>query len=132
MINIMSLIKNGMSLKLGGLYNDLGCWIRILLLSDYLIKDNLTQNELKGSSLEVKSNSEKIIKFLVPYKKIKVELTNGEIDTNRTKEGYIHFDHNAAIILSDWSMHIDFGSIFSQRVWKEEKSSQVKGWINLQ
>ncbi len=30
-------------------------------------------------------------------------------------------------------MYINFGSIFSkEKVWKEEKSSQVKGWVNLE
>lgn len=124
--------KKWYELRIGGLYKDVGVWFRIFLLSDYLFKDGLTSDEIKGSLLTVKSDSERIIKFLIPYKKIKVELSNGEIDTNRTKEGYIHLDHNAAIILSNWNMYVDFGGIFSkEQVWKEEKSSQVKGWVNL-
>lgn len=107
--------------------------MRIILLPEYLLNENLSPNELNGHLITVKSDSERVIKFLIPYNKIKVELSNGEVDTNRTKEGYIHLDHKAAIVLSNWNMYINFGSIFSkEKVWKEEKSSQVKGWVNLE
>ena len=125
--------KKWYELKIGGLYKDVGLWMRIILLPEYLLNENLSPNELNGHLITVKSDSERVIKFLIPYNKIKVELSNGEVDTNRTKEGYIHLDHNAAIVLSNWNMYINFGSIFSkEKVWKEEKSSQVKGWVNLE
>lgn len=123
--------KKWYELNIGGLYKGEGCWMNFTLLPSYLVKEDLSQNELSGDTLMIKSNSERVIRFLIPYKDIKVKLNNGEVDTNRTKEGYIHLDHNAAIILSNWNLDISFGNLFSKRTWKEEKSSQVKGWVNL-
>ena len=124
--------KKWYELNIGGLYKGEGCWMRFTLLPKYLIKEDLNQEELSGDSLKISSNSERVIRFLIPYKEIKVKLNNGDVDTNRTKEGYIHLDHNAAIILSNWNLDISFGDLFSKRTWKEEKSSQVKGWVNLE
>ncbi|RKG40827.1 hypothetical protein [Acinetobacter rongchengensis] len=124
--------KKWYELNIGGLYKGEGCWMHFTLLPKYLIKEDLNQEELSGDSLKISSNSERVIRFLIPYKEIKVKLNNGDVDTNRTKEGYIHLDHNAAIILSNWNLDISFGDLFSKRTWKEEKSSQVKGWVNLE
>ena len=122
--------KKWYEIRIGGVYKEDGLWFRFFLLPDYLIKDCLSSHEISNGTITVKSNSEKIIKFLVPYKNIKAKPSGVKADVNRTKEGYILLDHNAAIVQSNWNMRVSFG-LFSQETWKEEKSVQIKDWINL-
>lgn len=122
--------KKWYEIRIGGVYKEDGLWFRFFLLPDYLIKDCLSSDEISNGTVTVKSNSERIIKFLVPYKNIKAKPSGVKADVNRTKEGYILLDHNAAIVQSNWNMRVSFG-LFSQETWKEEKSVQIKDWINL-
>lgn len=122
--------KKWYELRIGGVYKEEGLWFRIFLLPDFLIKDCLSSDEISNGTITVKSNSERIIKFLVPYKNIKAKPSSAKADINRTKEGYILLDHNAAIVQSNWNMRVSFG-LFSEETWKEEKPVQIKDWVNL-
>ena len=116
----------------GGLYKDVSWTTRFGLENKYLIKDELQSDQALYGSFIVKSNTERTLRFLVPYKDIEFRSNTGLIDGNRTKEGYVLLDYHAGVLDSSWIMNIDFGGVFSQRVWKEEKNSTVKSWINLQ
>ncbi len=118
--------------RLGAQCHEKSCWTRLALQSEYLIKNDFSPEELAKYYFILKSNSERNFRYLIPYNKITTTFTNGEINTNRTKEGYIHFDQGLALKLTFWNMDVDFGGVFSKRVWKEEKESQIKGWINLE
>lgn len=118
--------------RLGAQCHENSCWTRLALQSEYLIKNDFSLEELAKYYFILKSNSERNFRYLIPYNKITTTFTNGEINSNRTKEGYIHFDQGLALKLTFWNMDVDFGGVFSKRVWKEEKESQIKGWINLE
>lgn len=118
--------------RLGAQCHEKSCWTRLALQSEYLIKNDFSPEELAKYYFILKSNSERNFRYLIPYNKITTTFTNGEINSNRTKEGYIHFDQGLALKLTFWNMDVDFGGVFSKRVWKEEKESQIKGWINLE
>ena len=118
--------------RLGAQCHEKSCWTRFALMPENLIKDDFKAEELARSYFKIESNGERSFRYLIPYNKITTTFTNGEVNTNRTKEGYIHFDQGLALKLTFWNMYVSFGDIFSKQVWKEEKSSQVKGWINLQ
>ncbi|WP_228270507.1 hypothetical protein [Acinetobacter guillouiae] len=118
--------------RLGAQCHEKSCWTRFALMPENLIKDDFKPEELARSDFKIESNGERNFRYLIPYNKITTTFTNGEVNTNRTKEGYIHFDQGLALKLTFWNMYVSFGDIFSKQVWKEEKSSQVKSWINLQ
>ena len=124
--------KTWYEIVFGGLYKDVSWTTRFGLENKYLIKDELQSDQALYGSFIVKSNSERTLRFLVPYQDIQFRSNTGLIDGNRTKEGYILLDYHAGVLDSSWIMYIDFGGIFSQRVWKAEKTSTVKGWINLE
>lgn len=124
--------KTWYEIVFGGLYKDVSWTTRFGLENKYLIKDELQSDQALYGSFIVKSNAERALRFLVPYKDIEFRSNTGLIDGNRTKERYVLLDYHAGVLDSSWSMYIDFGGIFSQRVWKAEKTSTVKGWINLE
>lgn len=115
----------------GGLYRDVSWTTRFGLENKYLIKDELHPDQALHDYFIVKSNSERTLRFLVPYQYIQFRSNTGLIDGNRTKEGYV-LDYQAGVLDSSWSMYINFRGFSSKRVWKAEKTSTVKGWVNLQ
>lgn len=116
----------------GGLYKDISWTTRFGLENKYLIKNELQSDKALYGYFIVKSNSERKLCFLVPYQDIEFRSNTGEIDGNRTKEGYVLLDYHTGVLDSSWSMHVNFGDVFSQRTWKEEKTATVKGWVNLE
>lgn len=118
--------------RLGAQCQEKSCWTRFGLLPEYLIHEDFKPEELASDYFTITSNSERVFRYLIPYKQLTTIFNNGEIDSNRTKDGYIHFDQGLAININFWNMYVNFGGVFSKKVWKEEKSSQVKGWVNLE
>ena len=116
----------------GGLYKDISWTTRFGLESKYLIKDEIQSVKALHGDFVIKSNSIRVLRFLIPYQDIKFRSNTGEIDGNRTKQGYVLLDYQAGVLDSNWNMHVNFGNFFSKRTWKEEKSSQVKSWVNLE
>ena len=116
----------------GGLYKDISWTTRFGLEGKYLIKDEFQSEKALQGYFVIKSNSVRVVRFLIPYKEIKFRSNTGEIDGNRTKQGYVLLDYQAGVLDSSWNLDIYFGNLFSDRTWKEEKTSLVKGWVNLE
>ncbi|RKG40828.1 hypothetical protein [Acinetobacter rongchengensis] len=116
----------------GGLYKDISWTTRFGLESKYLIKDEIQSEKVLHGDFVIKSNSIRVLRFLIPYQDIKFRSNTGEIDGNRTKQGYVLLDYQAGVLDSNWNFDINFGGVFSDRTWKVEKTSLVRGWVNLE